>query len=488
MAILSTHLYNLRFCSLLKKIILLISLSFSSLFSQQEIYIPNPGNFYPIENQPINNDIIPKEKNINSNTFNINDDELLKDKELTASILDKAIEMQASDIIEHLIPLYSTFENKDVILFIYAQARLNHLKGYFKDAIDKYKQILSLNDSLSPIRLYLIVALLENNQFDLASKELDLLAKDNDLPENIKQIVYNYKTIIEEELSFKYTFQIDYISDKNINETSNDEYIKLGENTFKRDEKSLPQSGKGIHYNYGIEKPFKIKDQNFLVASIQNNGKYYYNQKDYNDNIIRANLGYRFQDAIKTINIMPFYQTRFFANDKYNYTYGNLINTSINLNREFKIIPSIEYGRNFHEERTFLDGYYFYESLGTNYILNNQTMLFNEFSVYNNRTKDSSESFIRKNLKIGFYRDLPLDLRSQVSFSMGNKLYDNDNNMFNIRRDDNEYTEFFSIWDKEFRIFKMTPKFNIELNKSTSNINIYNYDNNKYFFSLEKLF
>lgn len=473
---------------MLKKIILSISLSLSYLFSQQEIYIPNPNNIDLFQNQLIINNSYEKEKKINSQTFTINDNELLNNEPLTAIILDRAIEMQSLDIIEHLINIYASFENKDLILLIYAQSRLNHLKGNYKESINGYKQILSLNDKLSPIRLYLIEALLENHQFDLASKELNLLSMDSNLPEEIKQTIDKYKLIIDDELSFKFTFQINYISDKNINETSNDEYIKIGDKLFKRDEKSLPQAGKGISYNYGIEKDYKIKDQNFLLMSLQNNGKYYYNQNDYNDNIVRMNLGYKFEDAIKTINILPFYQDRFFGNNPYNHTIGNSVNSSFNLNKEFKLIPTFEYGRNFHEDRIFLDGYYYYESLGSNYILTNQTTFFNNFSIYDNHTKDSSESFVRKNLKFGFYHDLTLDFCTEVSFSIGNKIYDNDNNIFNIRRNDNEYTEFISFWDKEFKIFNLTPKFNIEFNKNSSNINIYNYTNNKYFFSLEKLF
>lgn len=270
---------------MLKKIILSISLSLSYLFSQQEIYIPNPNNIDLFQNQLIINNSYEKEKKINSQTFTINDNELLNNEPLTAIILDRAIEMQSLDIIEHLINIYASFENKDLILLIYAQSRLNHLKGNYKESINGYKQILSLNDKLSPIRLYLIEALLENHQFDLASKELNLLSMDSNLPEEIKQTIDKYKLIIDDELSFKFTFKINYISDKNINETANDEYIKIGDKLFKRDEKSLPQAGKGISYNYGIEKDYKIKDQNFLLMSLQNNGKYYYNQNDYNDNI-----------------------------------------------------------------------------------------------------------------------------------------------------------------------------------------------------------
>lgn len=473
---------------MIKKTFLLI-LFFSYILAQEQTYIPSPIiSIFPSEGRDLNLNNKKQKKNFVENSYIINDDQLFKDKYLTADILDKAIENNSWSVVEHLLSIYSTFEEKDLILFLYAKGRLEHFYKNYKEAIKNYIDILYINKELSPIRFYLVQAFLENKEFDKASKEIKELEKYNDLPMEIKDLVLIYKKIIDDETSFKFNFQVNYLLDKNINETSNDEYIKLGNTEFKRDEKSLPQRGKGIAYNFGVEKDFKISEQNYLITNIQNGGKYYFNKNDYNDHIIKNSIGYRFQDGIKTINILPFYQKRIFANNQYNDTYGILLSNYFILNNYLKIIPSIEYGRNYHKEMVFLDGYYFFESLGFNYILNDKTILFNEFSLYENRAKDTSESFLKKNLKIGFYRDLPFNISTKISFSVGNKLYDNDKNLFNTKRRDDEYLTNISMWNSNLSLFQMIPKFNIEKYETTSNINIYNFDKTNYFISLEKNF
>lgn len=461
----------------------------SYVLAQEEAYIPSPTiSIIPSVEKDLNLNIKEENKVLSKDTYEINDEQLLNNKELTAAILDKAVENNSWNMVEHLISIYSSFEDKDLILYLYAKGRLEHFHRNYKEAVKNYTNILHINNQLSPIRFYLIQAFLENKEFDKASEEIKEIEKDSNLPVEINEAILIYKNAIEEDTSFKFNLQFNYISDKNINETSNDQYIKLGNNQFKRDEKSLPQKGKGIGYNFGVEKDFKISEQNYVVTNIQNMGKYYFNNHDYNDNTTRNSIGYRFQDGTKTINILPFYQKRLFANKTYSNTYGILFNNYFIINNYFRLIPSIEYGRNYHKERTFLDGYYYYESLGFNYIINDKTILFNEISFYQNRAKDASESFLNKTFKIGLYRDLPFDISAKVSFSIGNKLYDSDKNLFNIKRSDDEYQTNITIWDRNLSFFKMTPKFNIENFKSKSNINIYSFDKTNYFLSLEKSF
>lgn len=475
---------------MIRNIILLFIISYSNLLSKENTNIPNSNYLLDINNQDLRNLKIDTSIDIQtSSKENLIDDAVLsRNEKLTATILDNALENGYWDMVEHLIPIYSKFKEKDEILLLYSKAILLQNNRKYKDAIKIYKTILSINAKLFPIQLRLAEAYLQNNQSELALKELDYLSKKDDLPSDVQDIISKYKELIESENNFKFTFNANYVSDKNINETSNDKFIQLGNTKFQRDERSLPRSGKGFYYNAGVEKKFKIEEQNYIVSNIQNSGKIYFNQKDYNDNVVRLNLGYQFQDGSKTMNFLPFYQKRFFSNEKFSYTYGNMINSYISLTNRFQIMPFLEYGRNYHENYNFLDGYYFYGGIGDKFVLDNKTILFSEINLYKNISKDTSESYLRKNIRVIIYRDLPLDFSTQIGFSIANKLYDNDQNIFNLRRNNDEYGSSLSLWNKKISFYNFIPKFNVECNETKSNLNIDNYNKEKYYLSLEKNF
>lgn len=471
--------------------ILLLLSSFS--FSQTNIYVPKPNEFNNLQEEKRINDNFKniEYKNINqenSSTIELNDEDLKSNIQLTAAFLDEALENNNWELVEHLIKIYSEFEKKDEILLHFAQARLNHSKENYRLAIKQYEKALVFDSNLSPVRLYLVQALIENKEYEKAKTNISKIKEDKNLPNDILKIIENYNLHLKDVHSLKTNVYVNYISDKNINETSNDKYIKIGNKLFERSKDNLPQKGKGFAYGLSLEKKFNIIDNHNIRTSFQDFGKYYYNNKDYNDNISRFNFGYNYEDGTKNINILPFFQKRIFGNKSYSKTYGVLFNNDFSLNKDLNISPLFEYGKISHKKSDFLDAYYYFTSFGLNYILNDKTILFTNYSFYDYHAKDKSESFDRNGIKFGFYRTLPYDIILKSDITFAKKLYRNDENMFNIKRDDNETLFNNSIWHRNLQIFSLTPKINFEYEKIKSNTNIYSYKKTRYYLSLEKSF
>jgi outer membrane protein len=297
-----------------------------------------------------------------------------------------------------------------------------------------------------------------------------------------------YKEAIRKQDIFRWNVELNYIHDDNINEASEDKYIKLGDWLLERTKESLPQSGEGIEYGVSIQKDIPLKDYHVLVGSFQTYGKSYWNNHDYDDFVSRVNLGYRFQDGTKSLLFMPFFQKRFFANSPYNYTIGTRLAFSSALTNRLQGSVSVEYGQNNYNQRVFLDGWYLFGSLGYSYFLTPQTLLFGGFDIYDNHTKDASESFLKGGIRGGIVQDLPYAMSIQMVANYGKRNYEDAPNFFGIRRFDKEYGALVTLWNRKWYIGDIMPKLNFEYANVDSTINVYEYSKQRVFMTLDKSF
>jgi hypothetical protein len=418
----------------------------------------------------------------------LDDKDLLVNPLLFSTILDQLIQKEQWDIVEHLIPLYESLSIKDDNLLLYAKSRLAFAKGEYKGAIIGYRQLLEGNVTLAPVRFYLVQALFQNKEYEAASFQIEKLRATPFLPQRILNTIDQYTIAIQKKNDFQWSISLSYIDDDNINETSSDKYMKLGNWSFERSEESLPKHDRGVGYALWMQKNINLKDNHIFASSLSMYGKVYKEHDEFDDFVARASFGYRREDAKKSFALMPFFQKRLFGNNPYSKSWGTRTSFSYLWSRKFQNSFAIELGKNSYDERTFLDGWYSFGSFGASYSFSPSFMLFGGVDQYDNHTKEQSESFSRSAIRIGLAKDMSLGFSTKFSASYANKVYDDAPNIYGIQRHDKEYSCDVSLWRRDWYFWGVMPKINLEYTKVESNINIFEFDKNRVFFSFDRRF
>ena len=438
----------------------------SVLYAQQEIFIPMSAQTPAQTDSSLS---VNLEENNATKLINANDAQLLNNLPLFTSTLNQAVEQQRWDTVRHLIPLYANMKNKDEILLIFANARLSFADGKYDEAINGYRNILSQNTDLAPVRLYLIQALFQNREYESASYQLEKLRATPSLPNEIIQITYLYMTAIQKQNDFRWNVQFNYINDTNINENA------------------LGTEGRGIGYVFGAERDFLLDDHNAVSTSLQTYGKSYWNNHSYDDSINRFDLGYKWQDVHKTLGFAPFLQKRFFGNSPYSDTYGARAYSTFVINPKLQTSLLAEYGKIDYETMNEFDGWYLFGSFSNSYALTPSTLIFGGLDIFDNHAENESESFIRTGIRAGAAQDLPLNVSAQLSGFYAKRAYDA-LNVNNITRHDNEYGTTLTLWNRTWYYWGVMPKLNLEHISIDSNVDMFSYDKNRVFIGLDKRF
>lgn len=96
--------------------------------------------------------------------------ELGKDKALTERLLNIAIESGQIDNMKSLLSIYQTFSEQDLLLVLFAKAKMAKFDRKYSEAIRYFREMLDINPDLAPVRIELgIVLFLE--QHNNAAKE-----------------------------------------------------------------------------------------------------------------------------------------------------------------------------------------------------------------------------------------------------------------------------------------------------------------------------
>src|SRR5690606_26697558 len=92
------------------------------------------------------------------------------------------------------------------------------------------------------------------------------------------------------------TLNFSYESTDNVNQASDLKELVIGEATFIRSDDSLLQDAHGIRYNVGATQEKNLKGNHYIYKSADLGGINYWDNSDYSELTLQANLGYRYKD------------------------------------------------------------------------------------------------------------------------------------------------------------------------------------------------
>jgi outer membrane protein len=440
------------------KIILMVLLStFSGLVLAQETI--TPATAMPAQPNQAHASLV--QGSPAAETQLLDDAQLVANPVLLVRVLDRAVETESWGMVRHLLSLEVQRSSENEVLYSFAQARLAHVEGHYAQAIKVYREILSKQPELTPVRLHLAKALFENGAYEAAVYQFNR-ARTDQPPEPVVRVIDAYLDAIAKNHQWRFNAGLNYINDNNINNASNDRFISIkGKDTgLKLSDDSLPQSGRGLSYNLNVERDFFLTDHHAITASLDVTGKSYWNNPAFDDTTIRTGLGYQWRNATRTFTLQPFYQPRWYAGKRYSKTYGARVSTSYLVTPAWQIYAAAEIAENRYRQRDFLNGHYQFLSLGSSFAFNSKTWGFWGVDVMKNQTNDRSESSLRSGLRVGLTREFGANLSAQLQASVANRLFAQ-NGFFGIRRQDREHRSELTIWNRQWYVWGVMPKLNL---------------------------
>lgn len=399
--------------------------------------------------------------------------ELKQDKVTTEKLLNYVIKNRRYDLVEILLPIYNRFSDKNMTLSQYAEGILAYSQQNYPLAIEKYRSILSQRPHLNPVRFELAKSLFFDQQNELAKIQLQKVKSEANLPKSLILNIDAYLQAIEERNRWQSDFSVYYIRDKNVNNTSKSREIESS--GFRKNDDMMPQSAQGLAYHFNLEKDFNLNQSHYLHFENNLNGKWYWNNKDYNDIYNRTYLGYRHKKALATFSFLPFYERRWYGNKRYQWANGIRAEYQKWLTSQFQISTAGEYAKNRYLTNEKLNGSTKLASMTLFWRQNPQQAFYLGSDFVRETAQIKQYSSDTKTVRVGWIREWGKGISTRLAGSFSSRQY-KDKAIFggiiplNKVRQDKIYTANLTLWKRDWHWLGITPKLQFSWKNQKSNL------------------
>lgn len=390
-----------------------------------------------------------------------------------------------------LLPPYKQVKNHDPSVIDWGNAIIALHAGEFKKSIALYRKINAALPNIKRVRLQMAIALFQDGQYEAAQNQFEKLKSDK-ISTDEKMLIDGFLTAIQKKQSWSYSGGVSYVSDNNITNAP-PVGTKIGDKWTFTNER---QSGKGISYYVSADKKWLADDKFFTAVEIGSNGKFYVNNKNFNDISISTAFGLGYQDLIREIEFGPTYSQRWYGGGTSGT--GSLKRNSDTVGMRFKLkhwlSPKWQY-RNF-SQTSFSNYVEEYESNNSRsnvisntllYFANQNTYLYGAYTYLNKDASNDVDTYTNNSLRFGWGQSWPLGLSTLTNVGAGRKKYDNVN-LFGIKEENTQYNVGASIWHRGLHFYGITPRLNFSYEKVVGNNPFNEYQKNDVDLSFSKTF
>jgi len=390
--------------------------------------------------------------------------------------------------LEKLLAQYRTTPNFDPTLYDYGLGALYRHQGRQKEAIALYQQILKYRPDLHYPRFDLAMMLYEDKRYAEAKVQLEA-AKPYLSPE-LQRVVSQILGDIKKSQKWQPTLNFSYESTDNVNQASNLKELVIGEATFIRSDDSLPQDAHGISYNIGATQEQNIKGNHYIYKDLNLGGVNYWDNNDYSELTLQANLGYRYKDIKQSWGLITTAEQNLLGGSQYNQNYAATLEYNRKISNQLQISGSLSHLQKRYEENDSAN-YYNGHANSTAWILLYQPrprwLIYGGADFMRDDLADQSESSDRQGIRGGIaFSGERISLRGNVRYAQRD--FKEDNFLYGEERKDDEYQISTTVGHKRLNWNGFTPKLNYEYKKVNSNLPLYERNNSKIFIRVDKSF
>lgn len=425
------------------------------------------------------------------NTISMSIEEFSRYPDLVVTALNSTVTMWDMDGVELLFPIYQQIplQYQHPFLTKWAEAILAKKSKNYRESIRLYREILALQPESHMIRLQLAATLFENNELDASEGQFQKL-RSEPLNPDYQKLINLYLQAIQKRDRWSFNGGLTYLNDPNINNAPKSG-TRYGNWTAPKSE-----SAQGVGFNFNIGKKWSWGSGFFNELRLDSNGKYYWNNKKYNEFTARGALGLGFQNAKSTITLLPFMEQTLYASGsngsstlkRFSKSSGGTLEFSYWLSPKWQFNSSYEYGEQRYTSRKHLNGNYHFVSTSLLYLANAKQYWFAGLNYNRTSTRDKDDSFFRRGVNIGWGQEWGKGFSTRLSLSVAQKRYKGPMPIFNITQRNKEYGFQASIWHRAVHFWGITPRLTYNFTKTRSNHVFYTYDKHKVFIDFSKQF
>lgn len=390
--------------------------------------------------------------------------------------------------LEKQLDSYKLTKNYDHILYEYGLGALYRFQGKQKKAIEMYKQIINDNPNLYYPRFDLAMMLFEDKQYTEAKSEF-LIVKPF-LPSQMQALIDQLLATMKKSQAWKPTLNFNFEKTDNVNQSSNIKEISIGDATFTRDEESLPQKAQGIGYTFNASREKNMMRNHYAYFSATFNGINYWDNKDYSEQTIRIDTGYKYKNLKQSLGIIPFIGQNLLGDGRYSHNYGAGLEYNRLLSDRWQVSANTTHIQKRYQDADlakYYNGHANSQAVLILYQPKSKLLLYSGFDWMQDLLTDAAESSNKKGMRSGFlYFGDSLGISGNIRHSQRNFLANNI--WYDTDRTDKEYDLNISLWLKQWQWKNFVPKGNFQYQKIDSNLPLYDRSNAKWFVTLEKSF
>ena len=400
-----------------------------------------------------------------------------------------------AEALEELLPVYQQVPNYDLSVVDWGNAIIAGKKGNLEEAVQIYRKVNAQLPEVKALRFQMAMALFYNRQFDAAQSEFQVLRSEAPTEDDVK-VINSYLEAINSQDRWSFNGSVSYINDSNITNAPEQGTEIIGPDGSVLTYTSPKESGKGLDFNVSGDRKWLFDNKVFTTVNLNSYGKYYWDNKDYNDITAGIGAGIGYQNAITEVEIGPFYNKRWYAQgssgDGDLQSYADT--TGIKLNVSQFLSPKLRYqGLVRYAKSSYIDRYDFND--GEDWLLANTAVYFPNgqqfwtFGLdYSTRdSEDSSLAYDRPGLRMGWGQTWPKGYSTKVDLGYAERNYDGED-FFGIQRENKEYNAGVTLWNRGFSLVGLTPRLSWNYSKVTSNSAFEEYDKNDVSIELTKTF
>ena len=411
------------------------------------------------------------------------------------NLLGRLLKQANADSLEELLPYYKQVPNYDPSVIDWGNAIIEAKKGNLDEAVSIYRKINAQLPEVKVLRFQLAMALFYNRQFDAAQSEFEKLRSDAVTEDDI-QVINRYLDAINAQDRWSFNASISYLDDSNITNSPKPGTQIFGDDGSVLTYTSPRETGKGVSFGLYGDRKWLYDNKMYTALHLSSYGKYYWNNKNYNDITAGVGAGVGYQNATTDIELVPFHNKRWYGQGRSGdgdlKSYADTTGVKLSLNQWLS--PKVRYqGLARYAKSSYIDRYDYND--GKDWLLANTAVYFPNgqqfwtFGVdYSTRdSDDDSLAYDRPGLRVGWGQTWPKGYTTKFDLGYAERNYEG-KDFFGIERENKEYTAGITAWNRGFSILGLTPRLSWDYSKVTSNSPFEEYDKNDVSVELTKAF
>lgn len=400
-----------------------------------------------------------------------------------------------SAALRDLLQLYRQIPNYDPSVLDWGEAVIKAKNGQLDEAITIYRRINAKLPDVKILRFQMAMALFYNRQFEAAKSEFEKLRSSTVLQEDIA-VINSYLEAINEQGSWEFNGSLSYVNDSNLTNGPKQGTKLEGGNGNSVTYTSPPESGKGVDFALSGDKKWFYDNKVFTALHLNSYGHYYWDNKKFNDMTAGLGVGVGYQNVTTEVELTPFYNKRWYGGGtngsdslkSYADTTGVKASLGQWLSPQWRYQGLIRWAQaEYADSYRYNDGD---EQLYANtliYMPNHKQFWTLGADYLRKDAESDADSFTRKGGRVSWGQTWPKGYSTQVSLGYGERDYKGEN-FFGIKRENQEYSADVTLWNRDFHLMSLTPRFSWNYQKVSSNSVFEEYSKNGVSVELTKSF